>query len=125
MCVLEERVNDIEPAALPTGCLMMGWTSCLYVLLAVTFMSPFLLSHPLDDSLLGLVVKASASRVADLGFDSRLSRDFSGSNHTSDFFFFFFWSKMALQWLPCQAPGGLGSALVLVGPMSVYCELMS
>ena len=35
--------------------------------------------------LVGLVVKASASRVAEPGFDSRLRRgDFSGSSHTSD-----------------------------------------
>ena len=35
--------------------------------------------------LVGLVVKASASRAEDPGFESRLHRDFSGSNHTSDF----------------------------------------
>ena len=35
--------------------------------------------------LVGLVVKASASRVEDLDFDSCLRRgDFSGSSHTSD-----------------------------------------
>ena len=28
--------------------------------------------------------------------------------------------KLALQWLPCQAPGVIGSALGLVGPVSVY-----
>ena len=33
----------------------------------------------------GLVVKASASRTEDPGFESRLGRDFSGSSHTSDF----------------------------------------
>ena len=27
--------------------------------------------------------------------------------------------KLALQWLPCQAPGGIGSAGP-VGPVSVY-----
>ena len=32
-----------------------------------------------------LVVKASASRAEDPGFESRLRRDFSGSSHTSDF----------------------------------------
>ena len=31
-------------------------------------------------------------------------------------------SKSALQWLPCQAPGMIGSALGLVGPVSVYCD---
>ena len=35
------------------------------------------------DHLVGLVVKASASRAEDLGFESRLRWDFSGSNHTS------------------------------------------
>ena len=34
--------------------------------------------------LAGLVVKASASRAEDPGFESRLRRDFSGSSHTSD-----------------------------------------
>ena len=39
--------------------------------------------------LVGLVVKASASRAEDLGFKSRLrrARDFVGSSHTSDFNF--------------------------------------
>ena len=36
--------------------------------------------HRLD----GQVVKASASRAEDPGFESRLRRDFSGSSHTSD-----------------------------------------
>ena len=35
-------------------------------------------------SLVGLVVKASASGAVDPGFESRLRRDFSGSVHTSD-----------------------------------------
>ena len=30
--------------------------------------------------------------------------------------------KLALQWLPYHAPGVLGSALGLVGPVSVYCD---
>ena len=30
--------------------------------------------------------------------------------------------KLALQCLPCQAPGVIGSALGLVGPVSVYCD---
>ena len=34
--------------------------------------------------LAGLVVKASASRAEDPGFECRLRRDFSGSSHTSD-----------------------------------------
>ena len=67
--------------------------------------------------LVGLVVKVSALRVEDPGFKSRLRRDFfwggGGSSHTSDL-------KLALQWLPCQVPG-IGSALGLVDPVSVYC----
>ena len=51
--------------------------------------------------LFGLVVKASASRVEDPGFESRLLRDFSGSSHTSD--------------LKIDTP-----ALGLVGPVLVY-----
>ena len=35
--------------------------------------------------LVGLVVKASASRAEDPGFESPFRRDFSGSSHTSDF----------------------------------------
>ena len=31
-------------------------------------------------------------------------------------------SKLALQWLPCQAPGIIGLALGLVGPVLVYCD---
>ena len=34
--------------------------------------------------IVGLVVKASASGAEDLGFESRLCQDFSGSSHTSD-----------------------------------------
>ena len=30
--------------------------------------------------------------------------------------------KLALQWLPCQAPGVIGSALGPVSPVSVYCD---
>ena len=40
---------------------------------------------PSLDRLVGLVVKASASRAEDPGFDSRLRRDFSGSSHNTDF----------------------------------------
>ena len=37
-----------------------------------------------QNRLVGLVVKASASRAEGPGFESRLRRDFSGSSHTSD-----------------------------------------
>ena len=47
--------------------------------------------------------KASVLRAADPGFDSHLQRgDFSGANYSCDL-------KFALQWLPCQAPGIIGS----------------
>ena len=69
--------------------------------------------------LVGLVVKASASRLADPGFDSRLRRGI-----------LFFLSRvipvtcrLALCWLPCQAPGVVGSTLGLVDLVSVYCGL--
>ena len=65
--------------------------------------------------LAGLVVKASALRAEDPGFESR---DFSGSSHISGL------KKLVLQWLPCRAPGVVGSVLGLVGPVSVYCEWM-
>ena len=65
------------------------------------------------DRLVGLVVKVSASREEDPGFESRLGRDVSGVEPVT--------SKLALQWLPSQAPGVTGSVLGLVGPVSVYC----
>ena len=68
---------------------------------------------PRFDLLFGLVVKATASRPEDDGFESRLRRDFSVIPVTS---------KLALQWLPCRAPGITGSVLGLVGPVSVYCD---
>ena len=41
-------------------------------------------SHCPNHRLVGLLVKASASRAEDPGFESRLRRDFSASSHTSD-----------------------------------------
>ena len=70
------------------------------------------------DRLVGLVVKACASRAEDPVFESRLRRDFSRSSHTTDLKK----KKMALQRLPCQASGVIGLALGPVGPVSVYCE---
>ena len=68
------------------------------------------------DRLAGLVIKASASGADDPGFESRLRRDFSGSSHTNDF-------KIGTPVaIPCQASGIIGSALGLVGPVSVYCD---
>ena len=59
----------------------------------------------LFNRLVGLVVKASASRAEDPGFACdeifRVESD---------------------QWLPCQATGDIGSALGLIGLVSVYCD---
>ena len=70
----------------------------------------------LPHRLVGLVVKASASRAEGSGFESRSRRDFFRGRVIP------VTSKLALQWLPCQAPGVIGSALGLVGPVSVYCD---
>ena len=56
-----------------------------------------------------------SSGAEDLGFESHLRRDFSGLSHTSDL-------TIGTPVLPCQALGIIGSALGLVGPMSVYCD---
>ena len=67
----------------------------------------------LFDRLVGQVVKASASRVEDPGFESRLHRDFFlRSSHTSDL-------KIGT---PVATLPGAGSVLELVGPMLVYCD---
>ena len=69
------------------------------------FVSSVFIPFSDNNRLAGLVVKAS-----DPGFESRLRRDFSGSSPTSDF-------KIGT---PVAAlPGILGSALGLVGPVSV------
>ena len=68
------------------------------------------------DRLVGRVVKASASRAEDPGFESRLRRLFFRGRVIP------VTQKLALQWLPCQAPGVVGSALGLVDPVSVYCD---
>ena len=68
-----------------------------------------------EDCLAGLVVKESTSGAEDPGFESRLRWDFSESRLTSDLL-------LALQWLPCQAPGIIGSTHEKIGPVSVYCD---
>ena len=60
--------------------------------------------------------RVSATRVEDPGFESRLRRDFFRGRVIP------VTHKLALQCLPCQAPGVIGSALGLVGPVSVYCD---
>ena len=62
------------------------------------------------------MVKASALRAADPGFDSRLLQgDFSRSNHTSDL-------NIGTSVATCQVPGIIGLVLALVGPVSIYCD---
>ena len=63
--------------------------------------------------LVGLVVRRSPRERKIPGSNPACDGIFSGSSHTQ---------KLALQWLPCQAPGVIGSALGLVGPVSVYCD---
>ena len=61
------------------------------------------------DRLVGLVVKTSASRAEDSGFEPPLAREiFLGRVIQVTL-------KLALQWLPCQAPGVIWSALGQVG----------
>ena len=68
------------------------------------------------DSCIGLVVKASTLKAADLGFNSFWHcRDFSGSRHIVTY-------KLLFQWLSCQVLGIIGSVLEIVGPVSVYCD---
>ena len=57
----------------------------LFVFLVLLVLVLLLLLLLLLHRLVGLVVKASASGAEDLGFESRLRRDFSGSSHTSGF----------------------------------------
>ena len=61
------------------------------------------------------MVRASASRAEDPGFESHLRLDFPGQVIPMT-------QKLTLQWLPCQEPGVIGSALGLVGLLSVYCD---
>ena len=61
------------------------------------------------------MVKASTSGAEDSRFESRLRRDFSGSSHTSDL-------KIGTPVTTLPAPGIIGSALGLLGPVSVYCD---
>ena len=60
--------------------------------------------------------KASASRAEDPGFESPLAPGFFRGRVIP------VTQKLALLCLPCQAPGVIGSALGLVGQVSVYCD---
>ena len=73
---------------------------------------------PRTDRLVGLVVKASASREADLGSIPAFAMDvFPRSSHASDLLI-----GTPVAALAGQAPGTVGSALGLVGPVSVLCD---
>ena len=79
--------------------------------------SRLIITSPFDrDHLVGLVVKASASGVEDPGFESSLQRDFFPGRVIPVTY------KLAFKWLPCQAPGIIGSVLGMVGPVLVYCD---
>ena len=67
----------------------------------------------IKDHFAGLVVKASTSGAEDLGFESGLRQDFSGLSDTSD---------LKIGTPVATLPGTIGSALGLVGPVSVYCD---
>ena len=67
-------------------------SECLLIMLVVA------------DPLVGLVVKASTSRTEDSRFESACAGIFRG------------------RVILCQAPGAIGSALGLVGPVSIYCD---
>ena len=71
-----------------TGEIVKLWSSVRFTRRVTRRVDQFLgtldLSVTLGHRLVGLVVKASASRAEDLGFESRLRRNFSGSSHTSD-----------------------------------------
>ena len=77
--------------------------------IASAFNSP---AYHMMDRLIGLVVRRPLRERKIPGSNPACAQIFSGSSHTSDL-------KLALQWLPCQAPGVIGSVLGLVGPVSV------
>ena len=60
--------------------------------------------------------KESSSKAADLGSVSRFAVDLLPGQVMP------VTSNLALQLLPCQVSGAIGSALRMVGPVSVYCD---
>ena len=67
------------------------------------------------DRLVGLVVKACASRAEDPGFESHLRRDISGSSHTGDLNIGTPVATLPGAWCYRVNTG-------TVGPVSVYCN---
>ena len=80
-------------------------------------------SYAFPGRLVGLEVKASASGVEDLGFESRLRRDFLGSSHTSDL-------KIGTPVASHTSDLKIGTPVATLpgawhyrgGPVSVYCD---
>ena len=107
-----------RPAALEVDALPPGQQGCHTLTHTPTCPPPlatgvFLWRY---DHLVGLVVKASASRVEDPGFESCLRWDFSRSSYTSD---------LKTGTLVATLSGVIGSVLGLVCPVSVYCDWVS
>ena len=98
-----------------TVCVVMHWLSVLYHCHdgSVVRLGIYLGSRrPRNHRLIGLVFKASSSRAEDPGFESCLLQ---GRVMPVTW-------KLALQWLPWEAPGIIGSVLGLVSPVSVFCD---
>ena len=72
-------------------------------------------SLPLFHRLVGLVARRPPRERKIPGSNPACAGIFPGMSHTSDL-------KLALQWLPYQAPGVIGSVLGLAGPVSVHCD---
>ena len=68
------------------------------------------------DRLIGLVVETSVWRATDLGSVPAFGVNQNPGRVTP------VTSKLVIQWLPCQAPGLVGSAVGLVSSVSVFCD---
>ena len=71
--------------------------------------------EPYTYCFVGLVVKASTLRVEDLGFESRLRQEFSGSSYTSDL-------KIDAPVVTLPGVWRHRVSAGMVGPVSVYCD---
>ena len=98
--------------------LIWGFSVCLFVCLIRSF---FLCSPPPPPfsssscRFVGLVAKSSTSRAAKLDSIPTFAVDILPGRVIPEA------QKQVLQWLPCQAPGNIESALGMTGPVSVYC----
>ena len=89
------------------GCNRQCYSYCENLFVAVL--------SPVYYCLVGLVVRRPPRERKILGSNHTCARIFRGRVIPVT-------QKFALQWLPCQAPGVIGSVLGLVGPVSVYCD---